>query len=99
MQRNLRRVWGFRCQGSPKGRRFKSAILKARRFRDRAIRLLRPRPFCRTREQTMIVITRRQAIGTIGTAAAFATGLGRPLFAEAADRKSTRLNSSHLGIS
>src|SRR5471030_412893 len=32
----------------------------------------------------MIEITRRQAIGTIGTAAAFATGLGRPLFAESA---------------
>jgi CubicO group peptidase (beta-lactamase class C family) len=55
-----------------------------RRFRDRAIRLLRPRPFCRTREQTMIEITRRQAIGTMGTAAAFATGLARPVFAETA---------------
>ena len=32
----------------------------------------------------MIEITRRQAIGTMGTAAAFATGLGRPVFAETA---------------
>src|ERR1700761_1869670 len=75
---------GFRCQRRPKGRTFKTAILKARRFRDRANPAARPRPFCRTREQTMIEITRRQAIGTMGTAAAFATGLGRPLFAETA---------------
>jgi methyl acetate hydrolase len=32
----------------------------------------------------MIEITRRQAIGTMGTAAAFATGLARPVFAETA---------------
>ena len=32
----------------------------------------------------MIRITRRQAIGTMGVAAAFATGLGRPVFAETA---------------
>jgi len=32
----------------------------------------------------MIEITRRQAIGTMGTAAAFATGLGRSVFAETA---------------
>jgi hypothetical protein len=32
----------------------------------------------------MIEITRRQAIGTMGAAAAFGTGLGRPVFAETA---------------
>ena len=32
----------------------------------------------------MIGITRRQAIGTMGAAAAFGTGLGRPVFAETA---------------
>jgi hypothetical protein len=35
-------------------------------------------------------ITRRQAIGTMGAAAAFATGLGRPVFAETAERLTGR---------
>lgn len=41
---------GFRCHGSPKGRSFTSAIVKARSVRGRTIRLLRPEPFCRMRE-------------------------------------------------
>src|ERR1700742_2754746 len=74
--------YGFSLPTPRKGRKIETAILKARRYRVGAIRLLRPRPFRRMREQTMIMITRRQAIGTMGTAAAFASGLARPVFAD-----------------